>query len=97
MEIITNNVPRDILQGYELTDAEKREFDYVNWFAVLAGEENAEFVRYKGTLYHLQDTERVTNNLFPNWDGYVSETFFSGVLFRYVNDFEQIICGRYYS
>ena len=34
MKIITNNVPRPILDSYELTPAERAEFDYMDWGAL---------------------------------------------------------------
>lgn len=93
IDITTNNVARDILNGYDLTEDERKEFDYIDWKMVEEGVENPEFVRYKGELYHLGDIERST---IPEWDGMVSETFFSGVLFKYTEDHEFIICGRFY-
>lgn len=27
----TNNVPRDVISGHELTPAEREEFDYIDW------------------------------------------------------------------
>lgn len=32
---------------------------------------------------------------WKNWDGYQSDTFFSGVLVKFV-DLDQVIVGRYY-
>ena len=101
MTIITNNQPRDVLNGWDLTPAERAEFDYIDWPAVERGEASADFVRYKGQLYDLGDTE----GMFPadrRWF-YLSDSFFSGVLFRYPMDefghvdTEAIVCGRYYT
>jgi len=103
LKIITNNVPRDIIYDYELSADERAEFDYIDWGACERGENSASFVRYKGELYDLGDTEGV----FPpdkRWF-YRSDSFFSGVLFRYARDPdfrgdidpEHIICGRYYA
>jgi hypothetical protein len=99
LKIITNNVPRDIL--WDLPESDRKEFDYIKWSDVDNGIESVAFVNYKGQLYDLNDTEGV----FPadrSWF-YVSDSFFSGVLFRYpadefgTYDTEQIICGRYYA
>ncbi len=103
IKIITNNVPRDIVNSWELTVAERAEFDYLDWDAIEDGRDSADFARYKGQLYDLGDTE----GTFPadrRWF-YVSDSFFSGVLFRYAPDEcnpdeidpERIICGRYYA
>jgi len=31
------------------------------------------------------------------WDGYQSDSFYSGVLVKYVEDFERVIMATYYS
>lgn len=101
LTIITNHVPREIVEAWELTPDERKRFDYVNWAAVERGEDSASFVRYKGETYDLGDTE----GTFPadrRWF-YLSDSFFSGVLFRYLTDergepdADHIICGRYYA
>jgi hypothetical protein len=33
VKITTNNVPREILDGWELTAREREDFDYLNWVA----------------------------------------------------------------
>ena len=41
---------------------------------------------YRGSVYSLQDFMRVPEGMFPgHWDGYLSDTFFSGVLIQ-LND-----------
>lgn len=90
MIIKTNNQPRDVIDGNELTEDERKEFDYINW----ATEYEQSFFRYKDQLYDVNDCE-ISHHLFEGWDGFYSETFFSGVVFRYVNDMEQVIVGRY--
>lgn len=88
----TNNVPRPILYGYELTPKERLEFDY------LEGEDldYATFFRYKGNVYHLGDCMRVEpmNSLCQGWDGYFGESFFSAVVVRFTPDHEQVVVGR---
>ena len=88
----TNNVPRAIFSGYELTAKEKAEFDYY------APEEldDALFFRYKGQLYDLGEFCCCHGALKP-WHGYLSDSFFSGVVVKYVSDNEQVIVGTYYS
>lgn len=101
LTIICNNVPRDILDGYDLTPAERAEFDYVNWPAIDAGEDSASFFRYRGTVYDLGEflITRTMPEFSPlnRWDGYISDSFFSGVVVRYVDNFERVIVGRFYS
>ena len=101
MTVTTNNVPRDILDACELTLVEQTEFDYLDWSALEQGTDSATFFRYRGTLYDLG--EFFTTSTLPEfsplrkWDGYSSDTFFSGMLVRYANDWESVIVGRFYT
>ena len=101
LRIITNNIPRDILNGWDLTTEERKEFDY------LEGEDLdvAEFVRFKGSVYHLGDIPSTAPGPwnhglpeeFKGWDGYASDSFFSGILIRYVEDNERVVMATYVS
>jgi hypothetical protein len=100
LTIKTNNVPRDIVEAYELTAAERAEFDYIDWHKIEAGEDSASFFRYGGEVYDLGEFMRwdgVEFSPLATWDGYQSDSFFSGLLVRYVDDFERVIVARYYS
>lgn len=116
LKIRTNNVPRDVIQAYELTQAERAEFDYVNWEGIDNGSDSAEFFRYRGQLYHLGEFSRVIPAgstrchpmecdapEFAGWDGYASDSCFSGMLARWARDengridSERIIVGVYVS
>jgi hypothetical protein len=93
MKIITNNIPRQLIYGYELTEEEKKDFDYL-------GEDidGHDFFRYKGNVYDPDEFMRIENNSeLKNWDGYSSDTYFSGVLIKYTQDNESVIVGRYFS
>ena len=93
MEIITNNQERPILSWWELTDAEREEFDY-------CGEEDS-FIRYRGETIPLcdfmaVDPARHAPNSFASladWHGYRADSYFSAVLLRYTDDYEGVICG----
>jgi len=94
---ITNNVPREIVYGYELTEKEREEFDYLDF-------ENdcGDFVRYKGELYDLHEFEVWTNPNSPlnvgGWSAFRADTYFSGLLVRYLeDDSEYVVMGRYYA
>jgi hypothetical protein len=93
MTIKTNNVPRDVVYWYELTEKERAEFDYIE-----TDDEQSEatFFRYKGEAYDLGEFLRWDNPASPtrgNWDGYRSDSYFSGLAVRYVQDFERVIVG----
>ena len=101
LQIITNRVPRDVVEAYELTPAERKDFDYLDWAAIERGEDSASFFRYQGEIYDLG--EFMTTGGLPEfsplrqWHGYHSDSFFSGVLVRYVDDCERVVIGRFYS
>lgn len=100
LTVITNHVPRFIVEGHEVTADERAELDYVDWRAVDAGEESFSGFRYKGTLYDLGEFTRWDNPSSPlgeSWDGMQSDTFFSGILVRYCEGFESVIVARYYA
>lgn len=104
MKIKTNNRPRDLLSLWELTEKERSEFDYVD------EEDGAErFVRYRGNVYDINEYMRVTppgstryhptecqEPAFQGWQGYQSDSFFSGTLVRYVDDCERVVMATYY-
>lgn|SRR5487761_1389650 len=101
MKVITNNMPRDIIDAGELTPAERAEFDYLDWPAMERGEDSASFFRYRGQLYDLGefsvDYGIAKGSGLPDhlsrWDGYMSDSFFSAIVVRYVNDNEQVVIG----
>lgn len=97
LKIITNNVPRDLIEYHELTPEEQTQFDYID----PTTEYYYFFFRYKGELYDVGDCEvadfAYANHPFKDWSGYFSETFFSGVLFRFERHMESVVVGRYYT
>ena len=94
--IVTNNKPRFIIYGFELTQKEKKGFDYYEDDEEL---DNQTFFRYKGNVYCMEDFMRIDKNSpfdYKKWNGYSSDSFFSGILVKIVDD-ESVIVGRYYS
>ena len=58
-----------------------------------------EFFKYKGYWYSIGDFMRLdSNSAFDNrkWDGYSSDSYFSGVLMKYCYD-GTVVVGRYLS
>ena len=90
MNIITNNVPRFTLDWSDLTDKERAEFTYLD---TEQRQLDALFMRYKGWTYDLGE---FMGTALAGWDGIAVDTFFSGVLVRFV-DSESVIVGRVYS
>jgi hypothetical protein len=106
LRIVTNNVPRETIDAWELSADERAEFDYHDWPAIERGEDSATFVRYRGELLDLADFvttgELLTfGDLAPlrGWHGYASDSYFSGTVVRYVHDHgdDRVVVGRYYS
>ena len=96
MKIITNNRARPIIYGFELSEKEKREFDYMSDI------DSASFFRYKNTVYDLGEFQRVTDTMgnchgFDGWQGYYGDSFFSGIVIKYTDEFESVVVGRWYS
>lgn len=92
MNIKTNNVPRDVLYRWDLTPKESKEFDYL-------ADDDGSFFRYKGQVYDLGEFMRIAPHPqregWEGYDGYSSDSFFSGLLVRYVDDCERVIVALY--
>ena len=101
VKVITNNHQRPVLDAYELTPAEREEFDYLDWDAIERGEASGSFIRYQGQTYDLGEFQTTSGmpefSPLTRWHGYMSDTFFSGVLVRYSDDFDYVTVGRFYS
>ena len=96
MKIVTNHKFRNLLYGYELTENEKKEFDYIESDNL----DSHSFFRYKGHCYDPDEFMKITNNNdieFLKYDGYSSDSYFSGILIKYSEDMESIKIARYYS
>ena len=99
MNIVTNNAPRQLINGFELSDKERQEFDY------LTDDELCEsvFFKYKGELYNLGEFMVVTSTMvlhdsqLKEWHGYMADSYFSGILVRYIERDEEIIVGQFFS
>lgn len=92
MKIITNNQPRQLIYGYELTEKQKQDFDYLDDI------DNQDFVRYKGNLYDVSEfiSTFYQCDSLKDWDGYSSDSYFSGVLIKMI-DSDTAIMASYYS
>lgn len=92
LTIKSNYHERELLTYEELTEKEKDEFDY-------SMKEEDMYFRYKGNVYPMGDIMRLEkHNPFPDyWDGYCSESFFSGILVKVCDDTDWIIVGQYFS
>lgn len=94
MEIITNNKPRPMVALWELPPQAAKDFDYVK------DDGSCRFVKYKGHWMDCFDMQSISRELgfsqFSGWHGIASDTYFSGVLVRFVDD-NDVIVGRYFA
>ena len=99
LTITTNNQPRDLLYLSDFSEAEQQQIrsDY-DWMRPEDIDCSFGFFRYRSSVYHLQDFMRVENNdALQGWDGYSSDSYFSGVLIRLAEDCESVVVARYCS
>lgn len=97
MKIKCNNIARPIVYGFELSEKEKAEFDYLDDI------ENGQFFRYKGIVYDIDQFINIGRNIAPhpqregweNFHGYQNDSLFSGVLIKFVGA-DQVIAATYY-
>jgi hypothetical protein len=96
MNIITNNIPRPLYCWYDIPAWAQGDFSYID------GDDRCteRFVMYKNDWYDVYDTMRTpspvpadTPDPFIGWHSYISETFFSGLVFRWIGD--EVVVGRY--
>jgi hypothetical protein len=93
--IRTNNTPRAILYWEHLTAKQRDDFDYID---TSQRKDDAEFFEYHGVLYDLHEFSSLRNTgtpQFKQWDGYLSDTYFSGVLIRWSSDHESVVCATF--
>lgn len=107
LQITTNNVPRPLVPRSALPKKVRKDFDYIETW-----DETPRFVEYRGEWYDAIDTQRITTSQvigrmgwehyvepdhpLAEWDAIVSDTFFSGLLFRFTYG-DTVVVGRYTS
>lgn len=86
----TNNCYRNLKHGYEMPKKLRPDFDYIG----IEEFDCHDFVEYKGEWYDLSSFV-----LWPEkcWDGYISDSFFSGIVIKYhPDDNDRVMMGTYY-
>lgn len=99
MKIVCNNVPRNLIYGFELSEEERAEFDYIDDEQI----SSHAFFRYKGAIYDMGEFARIDRAIAPHpqrdgwerFDGYASDSFFSGVLVKCV-DSDRVLVATYF-
>tara|TARA_B100000459_G_C8579513_1_gene202588 strand:+ start:414 stop:719 length:306 start_codon:yes stop_codon:yes gene_type:complete len=100
LTIKTNNVPRPLMHFGDFNETIqlkiRKEYD---WMESQDIESNFGFFVYCGQVYHLQDFMRVTDVSDPDlngWDGYASDSVWSGTLVKLTEDCDFVIVGRFF-
>ena len=107
LTIRTNNHWHDLSSFYDLPESARSDFYYVD----VEDHQNPRFVCYRGFWYDTHEFIRIhamsnsdphamrpeADSPFDAWTGYQSDSFFSGVVLRYDNEFERIQIGRYFT
>lgn len=91
LRIRTNGRKRPLYTVAELPHKFQADFSYLS-----VTDYEPRIVLYKGNFYDVFDCMRVTENMvgFNGWHGYQADSYFSGTLFRLVDD-DYVVCGRY--
>jgi hypothetical protein len=103
LEIISNHHRRDLLYWDQLTESEQAEFDWMDENQ----QQEYEFFRYRGWTYSTADFVALNSMWSPGnpfgepWQGYLNDTFFSGVVIYYPEDdcFSEpsVVLGTFYA
>jgi hypothetical protein len=103
VKITTDGVPIPIIEARELTAEEREQFDYLDWPAIDDGRDSASFFRYNGELHDLGEFSAdfgITRGTglpdeMAGWHGYRSDSFFSALLVRLVDEDGEVTDGEY--
>jgi len=91
LEIRGNGHYRPVLGWDDLTKKERAEFSVDSFY-------DSSFFRYRGWAYTLEDFMWVAPDApFKGWDGYHSDSFFSGVLVKYSKCGDAVKVATYFS
>jgi len=98
--IITNNVPRPLLDYWDLTENEQR---FVAETYNEPEDERGPYFKYRDYLYTLNEIVRTTHNPYGNatdlsdkgWDGYLADSLWTAILVRLTDDCDAVVIGRY--
>lgn len=91
---ILHRQEHELIDAWQLTPDERREFDYLDWPAIDEGRDSASFFRRDGDLYDLGEftlTSEGSTERRLGWHGVRGDSFFSGVLVRISDDGETVL------
>jgi hypothetical protein len=85
--------------GYELPKKYRKEFDYL----IDEEYETRSFAYYRRNYYDINEFQRMPKiqnedgSEFAKWDGYMQDSYFSGILIKVSSDGERYKIGMFYS
>lgn len=98
IEVKSNYQPRQLVCFYDLSEKWQKEFDYIDEDQKY----DARFFYYRGWFYDsfefmvLESEKMPSPYRIPNyWHGYQSDSYWSGTVLRYCDNFESVIVGQY--
>ena len=93
IEITSTMKEKLMISGYQLTDKEKRDYDYMEDI------DSADFFRYCKRLYAIDDFMKLdakgAMSMNGYWHGYKGDSYFSGILVHICGDSDRVIVGTY--
>ena len=92
LTVVSNGHYREILGWHDLTLAEQSDNDWDT-------EQEGSYFKYRGHMYSLDEFMRISEGSpFDRgaWDGYSSDSYFSGVLIQMSNCGDGVKVGRYW-
>jgi hypothetical protein len=110
LKIRTNNLPRDLVPFHALPEKARKDFDYLDedeqntdrfvnykgeWYDTL----DTQAIRVSNSHDLPMGWAMYVNaeDQLAKWDAIISDSYFSGVLFRFSQDYDQVVCATYYS
>ena len=91
-QIFGNNHNVPIVYGFELSDKERKDFDYLD------NVDDGTFFKYKNNVYDLGEFTRTAGSgLESIADGISHDTYFSGILVKFTDDSDFIRVYTYFA
>jgi len=98
MQVKTNNTLRSFLYGYQVPDKVLSDFSHLS-----EDEKQDGWIKYRNSYYHMSDFT-TTQGPYGNqeiyklgWHGLLTDTFFSGIVIKILDDGESYQIGTIYS
>lgn len=94
MEIRTDHKWKNLLFGYQLTEKERADFDWMGQDEI----DHAAFIRYRRRVYAVSEFMRAEGDLaLLGWQGVHADSYFSGIVIKVSKDGERYMVGSVFS